>query len=146
MALHTASLSTSIKDGITSPRATAFAWASSSCSFFVLMEAGPYSFFNPFCVALLICQTSCLTKYVCHASLLLVSGHGNRLREIREIRGLSARDIAVALDLTEASVIRLEKPEANIPTKHIRPLRTLLEVETDYLLGLDRDSKAEASA
>ena len=64
---------------------------------------------------------------------------GHRLREIREAQGLSRRDLAVALDLTEDAVGRLEREAARpIPSKHIPALTQLLRVETDYLMGWDR--------
>jgi transcriptional regulator with XRE-family HTH domain len=61
----------------------------------------------------------------------------NRLEELRKAAGLERRDLAVALDVTEDTVRRLEKPEELIPSKYIAPLMQLLGVTSDRLLGLD---------
>lgn len=63
---------------------------------------------------------------------------GNRLKKLREGKGFSRRDLAVALDLTEAGVQRLEDPSTDIPVKHVRKLAPLLGVTGDHLNGLDR--------
>jgi transcriptional regulator with XRE-family HTH domain len=62
----------------------------------------------------------------------------NRLKELADAKGISRRDLAVAIDVTEGRVGQLEKPETVIPTKHVPTLAALLEVEPAHLMGWDR--------
>jgi transcriptional regulator with XRE-family HTH domain len=70
----------------------------------------------------------------------------NRLKELADAKGVSRRDLAVAIDVTEDRIRQLEKPETNIPTRYAPTLAGLLGVEPAHLMGWDRsDSKAAAA-
>ncbi len=70
----------------------------------------------------------------------------NRLAEVMREKSISRRDIAVALDVSEDTVRRLEKPDTAISSKYLPALAPLLGVTTDYLLGLDRQPVGTAEA
>jgi DNA-binding Xre family transcriptional regulator len=70
----------------------------------------------------------------------------NRLAELREDRGVSRRDLAVALDVTEESIRRMERPGELIPAKYIGTLVRHLDCTADHLLGLDRQPSTGAAA
>lgn len=59
-----------------------------------------------------------------------------RLKELRIEKGLSQRDLAKAIDLSQAAIVHWENnrrvPSANV----IILLAQFFEVSTDYLLGL----------
>jgi transcriptional regulator with XRE-family HTH domain len=62
---------------------------------------------------------------------------GNRLREMREMRGMSQQEMGDAVDLHYVSVARIEKGQTR--TLHMHTLIRManaLQVSTDYLLGL----------
>ncbi|HYJ21070.1 MAG TPA: helix-turn-helix transcriptional regulator [Solirubrobacterales bacterium] len=62
----------------------------------------------------------------------------NRLRVLREGAGLERRDLAVALDVTEDTIRRLENPATEIPSKYIPTLAGLVEATERHLMGWDR--------
>jgi transcriptional regulator with XRE-family HTH domain len=62
----------------------------------------------------------------------------NRLKELRQAKGLSRRDLAVGIDVTEDRIRQLEKPEAGIPTQHAPTLAAILGVDPAHLMGWDR--------
>jgi transcriptional regulator with XRE-family HTH domain len=66
----------------------------------------------------------------------------NRLREIREAKGLERYDIAAHMRLSADTVRRWEKEL--IPTQHVIPLARFLEVEPAHLMGWDREGAAAA--
>jgi DNA-binding XRE family transcriptional regulator len=72
----------------------------------------------------------------------------NRLKALREEAELERRDLAVALDVTEDTIRRLENPATEIPSKYIPTLAALVEATERHLMGWDHsDSPAqEASA
>lgn len=71
----------------------------------------------------------------------------NRLREFREKKGLARRDLAVAIDVTEDTIRRLEENRGGpIPSKYIPTLAALLETTPEHLMGWDRNSSMEAAA
>ena len=64
----------------------------------------------------------------------------NRLRELREAKGLIRRDLAIALDVTEETIRRFEDNRGGpIPSRYIPTLVSIFRTETDYLMGWDRE-------
>jgi transcriptional regulator with XRE-family HTH domain len=63
----------------------------------------------------------------------------NRLREIREQRGLERYDISAELRVGDDSIRLWEDNKRLIPTKHIAPLARFLDVTPEYLMGWDRE-------
>jgi repressor LexA len=71
----------------------------------------------------------------------------NRLRELREHKGMSRAAVAAHVGVGEQQVRRWEDNDLLIPTKYLASLIGLFEVTADYLLGLDCSSATpEASA
>jgi len=62
---------------------------------------------------------------------------GNKLRELRNRLGLSAEEIAKALDITVGYYYKLERGEKRLNIDHINKLAQLMNVRSDYLLNLD---------
>ena len=69
---------------------------------------------------------------------------GERLRAVRESRGLTQEEVALRAHLPRPAISRLERGERD----HVRSdvlgrLAIALEVSTDYLLGLDTQAQAQ---
>lgn len=60
---------------------------------------------------------------------------GQRLRELRQERGLKQREMADMLKMTLRNYQRVEHGEINIPTLTLCALADYFEVTTEYLLG-----------
>jgi transcriptional regulator with XRE-family HTH domain len=61
----------------------------------------------------------------------------NRLRELREERGLTRREVAIRLDVTESTIVRWERLERRIPDEKKLQLAELLDVTPSQLMGWD---------
>jgi len=61
---------------------------------------------------------------------------GERLRELRNEKGLSAMELAKATNLSDASIINWENNKHDITAENIVKLAKFFEVSADYLLGL----------
>src|SRR5690606_41413199 len=59
----------------------------------------------------------------------------NRLKEIREMKKLSAYDIAEEIGVTPVSYYRYEKGEQTISAEMLAKLADVLGVSADYILG-----------
>jgi DNA-binding XRE family transcriptional regulator len=59
----------------------------------------------------------------------------NNLRECREHRQLTAREVATALDVSRSTLSRWETGQSPIPQNKLLDLSDLFGVSTDYLLG-----------
>jgi len=59
----------------------------------------------------------------------------NRLKEIREMKKLSAYDIAEKIGVTPVSYYRYEKGEQTISAEMLAKLADVLGVSADYILG-----------
>lgn len=62
----------------------------------------------------------------------------DRLRELREDRGLTQKEIAAVLGTTQQVYSRYEKGENEMPVRHVITLCRYYEVSADYLLGLKK--------
>lgn len=71
--------------------------------------------------------------------------HGNRLREAREQRGLSQRELAQLCNMGEVQIHRYEAEKTDPSSKHLRVMAEALGVTADYLLGLSSDPQSQAS-
>lgn len=78
----------------------------------------------------------------------MVNRPPNRLKELREATDpeLSRRDLAAAINVTEARIQQLEKPETLIPSQHAPTLAELLGVEPAHLMGWDSTSEPVKAA
>ena len=62
----------------------------------------------------------------------------DRLRELREDRGLTQKEIAAVLGTTQQVYSRYEKGENEMPVRHVIALCRYYKVSADYLLGLKK--------
>lgn len=60
-----------------------------------------------------------------------------RLRELREEKGLSARELARALNVSDRAIQRWEKEERIPNADAVVMIAKYFEVSTDYLLGTE---------
>lgn len=63
---------------------------------------------------------------------------GNRIRELRKLRGVSQVDLAKALNVTKQSVSNWENANIQPSIDMLISLSEYFNVSTDYLLGLDQ--------
>jgi len=64
---------------------------------------------------------------------------GDRLREIRELRQYSQRELADRCGLGEKQIFRYENNQNDPSSDHVVKIAKELSVTTDYLLGLTDD-------
>ena len=62
-----------------------------------------------------------------------------KLREARKKKGLTQKDIAAALDVSQSNVSNYEKGNYSLSSEQIIKLVKVLECSADYLLGLIDD-------
>jgi transcriptional regulator with XRE-family HTH domain len=67
----------------------------------------------------------------------------DRLREAREKRGLSQRELGRLCDIAENMIHRYETGKADPSASHLCLIAGKLEVSTDYLLGLTSQPKGQ---
>ena len=63
----------------------------------------------------------------------------DRLKEIRELRQLSQRELAARCELGEKQIWRYENAESDPGSEHVAKIARELGVSADYLLGLADD-------
>jgi transcriptional regulator with XRE-family HTH domain len=61
----------------------------------------------------------------------------NRLRELREERNLTRREVALRLGVTESTIVRWESRKRRIPDERKLELAELLGVTPSQLMGWD---------
>ena len=61
---------------------------------------------------------------------------GKRLKELREERGLTQKQVAESLNLHSVTYLHYEKDQREPPLSILADMATYFEVSTDYLLGL----------
>ena len=66
-----------------------------------------------------------------------------RLKELRTEKGLTQKQLAVAVNTTDDSVFSWEKGRSQPSIETIRELCTVLETSADYLLGLEDETGAK---
>jgi DNA-binding XRE family transcriptional regulator len=64
-----------------------------------------------------------------------------RLRNLREDKDLSQREIAAVLDMSQTGYSKYETGENDIPTSILKKLALFHKTSTDYLLELTNDPK-----
>jgi len=63
-----------------------------------------------------------------------------KLKEARKQKGLTQKDIAHVLDVSQSNVSNYEKGNYHLSSEQIIKLVTVLECSADYLLGLVEES------
>src|SRR4051812_7697249 len=66
---------------------------------------------------------------------------GERLKEAREKKGITQRELGVLTDLDETQVSRYETGRLTPSVKHLGALAKALDISTDYLLELTADPR-----
>ena len=61
---------------------------------------------------------------------------GKRLRELREERGLTQKEVAKALNLNSVTYLHYEKDQREPPLVLLAAMAIYFETTTDFLLGL----------
>ena len=61
---------------------------------------------------------------------------GKRLKELREEKGLTQKEVANALQLHSVTYLHYEKDQREPPLKVLMDMATFFDVSTDYLLGM----------
>ncbi len=59
-----------------------------------------------------------------------------RIRELREARGYTQRELAAMLEMLQPQYFRYETGRRDIPTELLIRLAEIYEVSVDYILGL----------
>lgn len=70
--------------------------------------------------------------------------NGNRLRELREAKGLELYDIAAHVRKSEPMISRYERGESEPPLPILRRLASFYGVTVEYLMGWDQDLEPAA--
>lgn len=66
-----------------------------------------------------------------------------RLREIRAARKWTQKQLSLATNVPEATISRIEKNHRDPSMRTLCKLATVLEVSTDYLLGLSENTNTK---
>lgn len=61
---------------------------------------------------------------------------GERIRTLREAKGLTQKDLAEQLDIGEKEIWRYENTESNPTSLKLTKIALFFNVSTDYILGL----------
>ena len=89
------------------------------------------------------CMLLCLLCQEMNFAILLTKRttplRGDRLKEIRELRQLSQRELAARCEMGEKQIWRYENEESNPTSDHVVKIARELAVSSDYLLGLGDD-------
>ena len=64
---------------------------------------------------------------------------GERLKELREEKELSALSLAKIIQIDDGTIGRWEKSQSDITSDNLIKLAKFFNVSTDYLLGLSDD-------
>lgn len=62
---------------------------------------------------------------------------GERLRELREMQGLSAKSLGKIIGVSDAAILNWENNINDIKGEYLIKLAKYFDVTTDYLLGLE---------
>ena len=62
---------------------------------------------------------------------------GKRLRELREDKGLTQKQLASALQINSVTYLHYEKDQREPPLALLAQMAMFFDVTTDYLLGLE---------
>jgi len=69
----------------------------------------------------------------------------DRIKELREVKGLTQSDLAKMLGITRSSVNAWEQGISVPSTNYIVELANLFKVSTDYLLGVNSTATVDVS-
>ena len=72
-----------------------------------------------------------------------MSTFSDRIRELRKEAGLTQKELAKKLQLTNSTICDWEKERSEPNIEQLRILSIFFEVSTDYLLGLEDETGAK---
>ena len=78
-----------------------------------------------------------VTKPVEEEKPLMDATIGERIDYVRRKKGLSQKDLGKAVDVEDKTIKRYENNKSNIPIDMLKKIAEVLDVSTDYLLGLE---------
>lgn len=64
---------------------------------------------------------------------------GQRIRELREGRKITSKDLAQALDINPSSFSKLENDKKSIDAEELRKLSQYFNVSADFILGINHE-------
>ncbi len=70
--------------------------------------------------------------------------YGQRLKELREERGLSQAEVAALLHCSQRTVSRYELEQLDLSTEAIVAICRIFKISADYLLGMEDETGAKA--
>ena len=62
---------------------------------------------------------------------------GSRLKELRKEKGLTQKQVALALNINSVTYLHYEKDQREPPLSLLANMAVFFDVSTDFLLGLD---------
>lgn len=62
---------------------------------------------------------------------------GERIRELRESKGLNAKDLCSSLNINPSTYSKLENDKKSIDVEELRKLTSFYNVSADYILGIN---------
>lgn len=65
----------------------------------------------------------------------------NRLRELRNERGLTLRELSNQLNMTYSNIAKIERGEMGITADNLKIFSDFFDVTTDYILGVSNERK-----
>lgn len=67
----------------------------------------------------------------------------NRLKQLRESKGMTQQELAEAVNIPKRTIQRLENSESQIKPEKAKVLADFFDVDVPYLLGYDSDNTFE---
>ena len=88
---------------------------------------------------ILYCYTFVMSSILLHfcSIIFIMQTFGERLRDLRQEKGLSLIDLAKLTQISNATLCRWENNIVDIKGKELVVLAKFFNVTTDYLLGLE---------
>lgn len=63
---------------------------------------------------------------------------GNRIKELRELKGLNAKELSAYLDINPSTYSKLENDKKSIDVDELQKMTGFYNVSADYILGIDK--------
>ena len=66
---------------------------------------------------------------------------GERIKNLRELKGLSAKELAEILDINQSTYSKLENDKKSISVSELRRITKFFGVTADYIIGISKPEK-----
>lgn len=70
--------------------------------------------------------------------------YGKRIRELREERGMTQKELAEKLHVSQRTLSRFELEQHDLSTQTIIELTRIFNVSSDYILGIEDETGAKS--